>query len=64
MILKTLEGKSGTAKVTIQRIADGYLVGVTTHVSDPPRALTNYEKRTYETIEEAERAANELTRIV
>lgn len=64
MILKTLQGRSGTAKVAIQRIGDGYRVSVTTHPSDPPRALTKYEKRTYETIEGAEKAAKELTKIV
>jgi len=64
MILKTLQGKTGTAKVTIQSIGDGYLVTVTTHPSDPPRSLTQYEKRTYEKIEEAEKAAEELTKII
>jgi len=64
MILKTLRGKSGPAKVTIQKIGDGYFVSVTAHASYPPRSLTQYEKRTYETIEEAEKAAEELTKIV
>ena len=63
MILKTLQGKSGTAKVTIQKIGDGYLIGVTTHPSDIPRSLTQYERRTYGTFEEAEKAALELTKI-
>lgn len=64
MIVKTLQGKSGTAKVMIQSIGNGYLVSVTAHPSDPPRSLTQYEKKTYETIEEAEKAAEELARIV
>ena len=64
MILKILHGKSSKAKVAIQKIRDGYRVTVTTHPSNPPRSLTKYEKGRYETIEEAEKAAEKLAEII
>lgn len=63
MILETLQGKSGAARVTIQKFGDGYLIGVTTHPSDIPRSLTRYKRKTYWALGEAEKAALELIKI-
>jgi hypothetical protein len=62
--IRDLEGEINHIRISIQQIRrDRFLIGVTTHPSnDPPRTLTRYEKKTYETIEEAEKAAEELTK--